>query len=651
MRCKQNSILLLCFLTAHFLCTIKLAKAASSLADSSINKAPVSWKDTTRRFQPFRVLAITDTSLQTRQEKTSDQFYESLQNFFYQNQLSRKIFDLLVVPPSKVSPPPEKKEQPAERFQSYNGKIIGDIQFRKLPLFGPSVTDTSKTAPNWFQQTGNRLHSPTRTWVLRKNMLIEKGDSLQPFQLSDNERVLRQLSFIRDARLYLQPRAGEEESDTVDVLVITQDYFPYAAGGSYGGFDDLSLRIANGNLAGLGHHFSNELRYNDYLNPKFGYRGVYTVPNLAGLFINSQLEFTHTALEQQQGLYLRRNFYTPDVEWAGGLHLRQTRVKRPVLFLDASRDTLLRYQYTYSNVWLARAFSLSPEPASASSSRARLILAARFTSTKYSERPPIAESKQQFFHHRKLLMGSIGLNSRKYFRDQYIFGFGRTEDVPTGYLSNLRFGYEDSEFARRPYLGLQLQGAHYFRWFGYLRGELDAESYFKQEGGTEQRLLHMQTTYFSPLLEWSNFHFRQLISIDYTYGDRRFDHEFLTIGYDNIRGFSSYEERGTQRFSLRLETISFTPFYLLGFQLAGFGFADFAILNRKNYFNLKGQSFQGYGLGLRVRNDHLTFNTFQIRAIVYPNTPGKSFSISVSGVPSQLFSDFEVGEPLPFLFR
>ena len=212
-------------------------------------------------------------------------------------------------------------------------------------------------------------------------------------------------------------------------------------------------------------------------------------------------------------------------------------------------------------------------------------------------------------------------------------------------------GYENSEFDRRPYFGFQAQGAHYFRWFGYLHGELDAESFFKQDGGTEQRLFHAKTAYFSPLLNWGSFRFRQLISFDYTYGDRRFSHEFLTIGYENIRGLHTYQERGTQRFSLRLETISFTPFHILGFQLAGFGFADIAFLNRETNFSLKGQSFQGYGLGLRVHNDHLTFNTFQVRAVVYPNTPGKSFGISLEGIPSQLFKDFEVGEPRPFLFR
>ncbi len=649
MRFKLKLLVFICFVTVLF-CKGTVTWAGAALPKAEINKAPA-WIDTTRRFNPARMLALTDSSLQTSQEKKSEEFYESLQNFFYQTKLSRKLFDLLVVPPSKVIQPPKIKERPVERFKPFNGKIIGDIQFKRLPVFGPSVTDTSKVAPNWFQDTGNRLHSPTRIWVLKKNMLIEKGDSLQPFLLSDNERVLRQLSFIRDARLYLQPRKGAEESDTVDVLVITQDYFPYSAGGSYGGFDDLSLRIGNNNLAGLGHQFDNEIIYDKQQSPQFGYRGIYTLPNTAGLFINSQLEFTRTSLEQEEALHLRRIFYTPDVKWAGGLHVRQTRVKKPVLFLEPSLDTLLRFQYTYSNVWLARAFPLNAPSITRDKSRTRLILAGRFTRTKFSERPAIAANEQQYFHHKKLYIGSIGLNNRKYFRDQYILGFGRTEDVPTGYLLNLRFGFEDSEFDRRPYMGLQLQGAHYFRRLGYLRGELDAESFYKEKGNTERRLLHLKTTYFSPLMDMGNFHLRQLISIDYTYGDRRFDYEFLKIGYDNIRGLSSYEERGTQRFSLRLETISFTPFYLLGFQLAGFGFADLAILNRKEYFSLKGPTFQGYGLGLRVRNDHLTFNTFQVRVIVYPNTPGKGFGIGISGIPSQLFNDFEVGEPQPFLFR
>lgn len=638
-----------CLLLSCLLCQAEKTTASPVLALKA-TAYTIPPEDTTRRFNPSRLLVLSDTSLQARQKMKAQRFYQKLRNLFYQTRLSRKLFDLLVVPPSATIRPVEGVKEPDRRYKDLEGKIIGNIRIRKLAVFGPSVSDTSQLAENWFMEVGNQLHFHTRSRVIRKNLLMEEGDRLQPLQLQDSERLLRQLPFIRDALIYLRPHPGSQESDTVDLLVVTQDYFPYSAGGSFSSIKRLGLSLDNTNLAGLGHQLSNEILYNRRLSPQIGYRGTYTIPNLYGLFIRGQLEFTRTDREKQEGLQLSRNFYTPDIRWAGGLHLAQTEIRKPVLFLDARYDTLLNYKQLYSNVWLARAFMLSKRPESLNSSRTRLVIAGRFGQTNFRKRPATGIGEQPYFHHRRLYLGSIGLSSRRYFQDQYVYGFGRTEDIPAGYLVNLKFGYENGEFADRPFTGLSLQWARYLWQFGYFYGQLDAETYLTNDWKTEQRLLHLKGTYFSPLLPWKGFHFRQLISLNYTYGDRRLPHEFLTIGYEHIRGLRTYAVRGTQRLSARLETISFTPFYILGFQLAAFGFADIAILNQANSFSLKGESFQGYGLGLRVRNDHLTFNTFQLRLMLYPNTPEKDFGISLSGIPSQLFRDFTIGEPRPFQF-
>lgn len=646
---RKHTLFFPCILVLCLLCQARhtMASPVFTLGATDGTGSPA---DTIRRFNSSRIFVLSDTSLQARQKVKAQRFYQKLQNLFYQTELSRKLFDLLVVPPSANIRPVKQIKRPGKHYQNFEGKTIGDIKIRKLAIFGPSVSDTSQYAENWFMEMGNQLHFHTRSRVIRKNLLIEEGDKLQLVQLKDSERVLRQLPFIRDALLYLKPRSGSQESDTVDLLVVTQDYFPYSAGGSFSSINKFGIGLNNTNLAGLGHQLSNEVLYNKYLSPQIGYRGTYTIPNLYGLFIKSQLEFTRTEREKQEGLHLSRNFYTPDIRWAGGLHLAQTEITKPVLFLNTHYDTLLSYKHFYSNVWLARAFMLSRHPNSMSSSRTRLVIAGRFGQTNFRERPATAIREQPYFHHRRLYLGSIGLSSRRYFQDQYVYGFGRTEDIPIGYLANLKFGYENAEFADRPYAGLSLQWARYFWQFGYLYGQFDAETYLTKGWGKEQRLLHLKGTYFSPLLPWKGFHFRQLISLNYTYGDRRLPHEFLTIGYEHVRGLHTYAVRGTQRFSARLETISFTPFYILGFQLAAFSFADIAILNKASSFSLKGEFFQGYGLGLRVRNDHLIFDTFQLRLMMYPNTPGKTFGISISGIPRQLFRDFTIGEPRPFQF-
>jgi hypothetical protein len=60
-----------------------------------------------------------------------------------------------------------------------------------------------------------------------------------------------------------------------------------------------------------------------------------------------------------------------------------------------------------------------------------------------------------------------------------------------------------------------------------------------------------------------------------------------------------------------------------------------------------GQLFQGYGLGFRLRNENLTFNTFQFRLGYYPNIPNNSaiFRTQFSGIPALRLSDFDIRAP------
>ena len=63
---------------------------------------------------------------------------------------------------------------------------------------------------------------------------------------------------------------------------------------------------------------------------------------------------------------------------------------------------------------------------------------------------------------------------------------------------------------------------------------------------------------------------------------------------------------------LNTETVLFTPYQPLGFRIALFGFADFGLLGYSpNIF--KNEFYTSFGIGIRLRNERLVFNTIQIR--------------------------------------
>ncbi len=81
--------------------------------------------------------------------------------------------------------------------------------------------------------------------------------------------------------------------------------------------------------------------------------------------------------------------------------------------------------------------------------------------------------------------------------------------------------------------------------------------------------------------------------------------------------------------------------------MATFAYADLGFITPSKVDLFDGSLFQGYGLGLRLRNEHLTFNTFQIRLGYYPNIPGNSsvFRTQFSGIPSIRLNDFDIKAP------
>ena len=48
------------------------------------------------------------------------------------------------------------------------------------------------------------LHTTSREWLIKNNMFVKAAQPFNPFVVADNERYLRNLPFIRDARIIVQ---------------------------------------------------------------------------------------------------------------------------------------------------------------------------------------------------------------------------------------------------------------------------------------------------------------------------------------------------------------------------------------------------------------------------------------------------------------
>src|SRR5690606_28622558 len=115
--------------------------------------------------------------------------------------------------------------------------------------------------------------------------------------------------------------------------------------------------------------------------------------------------------------------------------------------------------------------------------------------------------------------------------------------------------------------------------------------------------------YFSHLYRIKKYYIRQFIDLQFARGLSRYGENVIDISDEHgIRGIRNTELIGNQKLTLSTETVAFSPYYFLGFRFAFFIFADLGLVGSDKAF-LEGKLYQGYGLGIRLRNENLTFTT------------------------------------------
>ena len=83
-----------------------------------------------------------------------------------------------------------------------------------------------------------------------------------------------------------------------------------------------------------------------------------------------------------------------------------------------------------------------------------LILAVTISAYQYFEKPSELIDPLHIFSNEDFYLATIGISTRKYVQDKYIFKFGVTEDVPVGNVYGLTGGYQVRNNSGRLYLGL-----------------------------------------------------------------------------------------------------------------------------------------------------------------------------------------------------
>ena len=528
---------------------------------------------------------------------TSSRFYDSLAKKTSHHKVSKGVFEWVVKKRGRKEKLVDAVVKSEDVFKPYTGYAINSILFKSVDLLEGSVIDTLQKATTRFGLFVNTIHKDTRAKIIAQNLLFKAGDAVDPYKLADNERILRQFKPLRDARIYVSPNKANPK--TADVVVVTQDVASIGVAGDYGSPNRYRLEIYDINMLG----YARQLRLSYFRNseayPRNGYEVTLREPNFRSTFVQGELQYTNNYIRQRTRLALGRDFFTPEIKYAGGIELYRTQEN----FYFEEYDTL-ELPYTENNIdlWAGRSFQLDK--------RTNLIFSTRLNTRDFVAQPFVSIDSNSFFYNKTFFLNGISLIRRNYLKSLRIRGFGKTEDVPVGGFISLVFGKDINQFTDRSYFELDGSIARYFPRLGYFNLSLAIGSFFKI-GSPEDGFVTVSNTYFSDLLKLRKTQARQFIYFTYTKGFNRVLDQTISLP-GKWEDANRLPPLGNHRMTIGFETVYFMPWYAYGFQFALFHRVDFNLLSKSTILLTKTALFPSIQFGVRMLNENLVLPRFSL---------------------------------------
>lgn len=531
-------------------------------------------------------------SLEIRNSERTQRLYDSIQSKSNRRAVPRMIYKLLFIKPQLDTTSNGLVQDENRLLEPYAGKTIGEITIDRQEPFDEDG--------NWFERTGNKMHVLTRDRVVRRDLLFKPGDKFDPQLIVSNQQLLRSRSYISDAGVTVL--LDSLDSTRVNLIIRTRDSWTISADASLNSGGRTMFGLSDDNILGTG----NKLKImTNFSRKDFSYGGneiEYKIPNVLGTFFTADFAAGRDFYNSTFDIALKKEFIRPTDYELGASY---SNIKEKHYMID--QDTSLVFRVQNLDAWGGYSHAIR-------SIRSSIYFTARYSHTRFSERPQVGPDYHPALHDYDALLLGMGLYREKFLTTNMVYGFGTKEYLATGYKAELVSGYSWGEFHDEGYLGLSYQTGG-FRSLGYIMGGFTLGSYIDYDNGAWRRsAVDVNLRWFSNLFVLRRNRIRQFLAFNYTQGWNRSAGNDESIRFTSKNGLHALKEfaPGTNRTILNTETVIFAPFQPLGFRFAFFGFADFGLIGYSaNLF--KNDFFTSFGLGVRIRNERLIFSTIQIR--------------------------------------
>jgi hypothetical protein len=413
----------------------------------------------------------------------------------------------------------------------------------------------------------------------------------------------------------------------------------------------LTINLIDKNFAGFGHEFQNDFDWY-HSTGKIGNNFRYFIPNIRNTYINSTLHYSSDQYKNSiKSFAVDRPFFSPFAKWAAGISFMQQNRQDSILSINYL-PVQQRFKFNEQDFWAGNAIQLF-KGNSENNRTTNFISAIRYLRIRYLEKPIETLDPQHYFSNEDFYLASVGISTRKYVQDKFIFKYGVTEDVPIGKVFSITSGYQNKNNAGRMYLGARVSLGYYYSW-GYLATNFEYGTFIRASQAQQGNFI-ASVNYFTGLIEIGKWKFRHFVKPEIIFGINRFSSDSLTLndGY-GLDGFNSPELTGTSRLLFTFQTQSYAPWNFIGFRFGPYIICSAGMLGNEETSFQNSKVYTQFGFGVLIKNENLVFKTFQISVAFYPSIPGTAdnvFKLNPFRTTDFGFRDFEIGKPATTVFH
>lgn len=509
---------------------------------------------------------------------------------------------------------------------SYAGKRINSITIEQQNFLS-SIDSKESNLKDIFSKIGNKLQSNSKKRAIRENIFFKEWDLFDPSIIAYNEKWLRDLSYIQDAKILAM--ITPYDTNQVDVIVVTKDLFSYGGELLINNKDAYAAKLNNINFLGTGNSIQVNQNFENQRSPKSGWGYDVGLSNFLGTFISINAgvnqfgnNISNNVLSARKNyISVQRPILHPNSKWLGGMEYLETENENvfPGKW-DTIFDQQLNYNLKHKDIWIG--YQLTKKSKRIKLNEYKQFIQYRYLENDFRARPiDYLLQLDRNYQNLKANFLSFTLVRQSVYRTRYLYGLGRYEDLPIGQSLTWTTGYSQIEKDRSAYLGFKFEQYKLSKKENYNHVIANIATSYINKSLQDIRFLS-SLEQFSKLKYLNNgLRYRQILNLSFTQTLKNKYNEALRINsIFGIPQLNREQIKGGTRLSANWETVLYNNRAIWGFKSAPFVFGNLTYIRAVGNPILKGDIYTAIGSGMRIRNENLIFGTIELKGFYFPRT-------------------------------